>query len=189
MEPEGLIWSLAGAALIVLAAFLLVRQHGLEPFGLYRINDFAVEKVRRRIITECSAVSVAGLSIEDAENILSEVARHAIAKAFSELYPGKPFEVKPSWPQAKVIISGNIAVIKPWIGHDYADNGDGVKAINVEVNMAPALNLDKRRPLKAALSEVFDGPEGTLKSKAQPQKPESQQPAKPKAKPVPARKG
>lgn len=180
MDAAGLIWTLAALSLIVLAGYVLVRKHGLEPFGLVRINDFAVEKVRRKIITECSATSVAGLSIEDAESLLREVARHAIAKAFSEIHPGKPFEVKASWPDAKVIISGNIAVIKPWIGHDYTDNGDGVKAVNVEVNMVPALKLDGRRPLKAVLNEVFDGPDGTLKAKPAPPKYDSQTRARPR---------
>lgn len=182
MSPDGLLWSLAGGALIVLAAFLLFQKHGLEPFGIVRINDFAVEKVRQRIITECSATSIAGLSTEDAENLLAEVARHAIAKTFSEIHRGKPYEVKPSWPGAKVIISGNIAVIKPWLGHDFTDDGEGVRAINVEVNRQAPLKLDGRRPLKVALSEVFDGPDGTLKPRAAPPKTDSETKAKPRLK-------
>ena len=180
MSPDGLLWSLAGAALIVLAAFLLFQRHGLEPFGLYRINDFAVEKVRRNIIAECSAASIAGLSRKDAENLLSEVARHAIAKTFAEIYPKREFKVTDSWPRAPVIISGNIAVIDQWIGHDYMDDGEGIKPVNVEVNRQPPMKLDGRRPLKVALSEVFDGPDGTLKPRAAPPKTDSETKAKPR---------
>lgn len=180
MALETLLWSLGGGALIVLAGIVLVRKHGLEPFGLYRINDFAVEKVRRAVIVECSAASITGLSRKDAENLLSEIARHAIAKTFAEIYPKRPFEVKPDWPRADVIISGNIAVIDMWLGHDYADDGEGIKPVNVEVNRQAPMKLDGRRPLKVALSEVFDGPDGTLKPRAAPPKTDSETKPKPR---------
>lgn len=179
MDAAGLIWTLAALSLLALGAFLLIRKHGLEPFGLYRINDFAVEKVRHAIIAACNSTSIAGLVRKDAENLLSEVARHAIAKTFAEIYPNRPFKVTPDWPRADVIISGNIAVIDPWIGHDYMDDGEGIKPVNVEVNRQPALKLDGRRPIKVALSEVFDGPDGTLKAKPAP-KSDSQTRAKPR---------
>ena len=185
VDAAGIIWTLAALTLIALAGVVLYRKHGLEPLGFYRINDFAVEKVRHAAIAACKSTSITGLVRKDAENLLSEVARHAIAQTFAEIYPQRPFKVTPDWPRADVIISGNIAVIDLWIGHDYMDDGEGIKPVNVEINRQATLKLDGRRPLKAALSEVFDGPDGTLKAKPAPPSEPQKLVARQGAKPIP----
>ncbi len=138
---------------IILAAWLFMKK-GAEPMaqalGLFKINDFIVEKIRQAILAKCSAVKVGGLSRDKAQRLLGEVARHAIAETFAAVYTGRPFEVTRHWPQVSVIISGNIAVIDPWIGLDFTDDGEGIKPVNVEVDRHPALKLDTRQTIKAA---------------------------------------
>lgn len=152
------LWTIAALTIIALAGAGLLKRHGLEPFGMYRVNDFTVEKVRHAVIEACKGAQITGLSRDKAQHLLSELARHAVAKAFSEIYVGRPFKVTESWPAATVIISGNIAVIDLWLGHDYMDDGEGVKPINVEISRQPALKLDGKRPIKVALGEMYEPP-------------------------------
>lgn len=144
--------------LLIAAAAIIFRQHGLEPLGFYKINDFTVEKIRQAVITACNQVSVAGLSREKAQHHLAEIARHAIAAKFAEIYKGKAFKVTPSWPQATCIISGNIAVFDLWIGQDFMDDGEGVRPVNIEVNRLPTKTLSKARPIKVELETMFAPP-------------------------------
>lgn len=173
--------TIIGVAIIaaaILALWVLKPERTRAALGIVTINDFTVEKVRQAIIKACEAAPIAGLSREKAQDLLREVARHAICHTFAGIYPGRPFEVTDRWPDATVIISGNIAVIDAWIGHDYMSDGEGVKPVNVAVNRAPVLKLDKRKPINVVLDEVFAAPPKS-------EKPESAQSSKPVPKAFP----
>lgn len=145
----------------ILALYIFMKK-GVEPakqaLGLFKINDFIIEKIRQAILAKCSAVKVGGLSREEAQRLIGEVARHAIAETFAAVYTGRPFEVTRNWPQVSVIISGNIAVVDPWIGLDFADDGEGIKPVNVEIDRQAALKLDTRQTIKAAFSTAHPMP-------------------------------
>lgn len=153
----------------ILALYIFMKK-GVEPakqaLGLFKINDFIIEKIRQAILAKCAAVKVGGLSREEAQRLIGEVARHAIAETFAAVYTGRPFEVTRNWPQVSVIISGNIAVIDIWIGHDYMADGEGIKPINVEVRQAPSLNLSTRRTIQDALKQDHGIALGTRRPEA-----------------------
>lgn len=140
----------------ILACWAFMRK-GMEPakqvLGLFQINDFAIDKIRLAVIAKCKDAKLEGLPRAKAEALVENLACHAIAETFAEIYPGRPFEVKRSWPQARCIISGNIAVVDCWLGLDFTDDGEGVKPVNVEIKRSPALKLETRKPIKAALGE------------------------------------
>lgn len=174
---EGSLWVSAilfvTVGLPVIVCVWLFTRNGAEParqaLGLFKINDFIIEKIRQAILSKCAAVKVGGMNRGKAQHLIGEVARHAIAETFATVYPGRPFEVTRSWPQVSVIISGNIAVIDPWIGLDFTDDGEGIKPVNIEVRRAPVLKLDTRKPVSEALNESHGVPNGRL----QPPKTES----------------
>jgi len=157
----------------ILACWLFMKK-GMEPakqaLGLFRINDFAIEKIRLAVIAKCKDAKIEGLPRAQAEGLVENLACHAIAETFAEIYPGRPFEVKRSWPQARCIISGNIAVVDCWMGLDYADDGEGVKPVNVEVRRAPALKLETKQPIKAALGDSHGLPSNRSNERPEPQK-------------------
>lgn len=163
---EGSLWVSATLFVVVglpvIVCVWLFTRDGAEParqaLGLFKINDFIVEKIRQAILSKCSAVKVGGLNRSKAQHLIGEVARHAIAETFAAVYPGRPFEVTRSWPQVSVIISGNIAVIDPWIGLDFSDDGEGIKPVNVEVDRAPALKLDTRKTIKSVFEQAHPLP-------------------------------
>ena len=152
---------------VILFAWLFMRK-GVEPakqaLGLFKINDFAIEKIRLAVIADVRDVKIEGLPRQQAEGLVENAACHAIAKTFAEIYPGRPFEVKRSWPQARCIISGNVAVVDCWIGLDFADDGEGIKPVNIEVRRAPVLKLDTRKPVSEALNESHGVPNGRLQT-------------------------
>ncbi|MEN6301309.1 MAG: hypothetical protein ABFD96_01215, partial [Armatimonadia bacterium] len=119
------LWAAFFLTVIAFAGAGLFRKHGLEPLGFYRINDFTVEKVRHAVIEACKGAQIAGLPRDKAQHLLAELARHAVAKTFAEIYTNRPFKVTESWPGAKVSICGNIAVIALWLGHVYMDDAEG----------------------------------------------------------------
>ena len=157
-----------GAALLIAAAIVIFQKHGLEPLGVYKVNDFVVDKIRLAVIAACKQCSVAGLSREKAQHHLSEVARHAIAAKFAEIYKGRAFKVTPSWPRATCIISGNTAVMELWIGHDYMDDGEGIKPVNIDVNRAPTKTLSKAKPIQVELDTLFAPPPKEAPKAAEP---------------------
>ncbi len=160
---EGSLWISAILFVTVgVPAIYALWRFGTEPAeqvaGLYRINDFAVDKIRLAVIKACQSIKTGGMSEEAIGNLLRETARHAIAKTFAEIYPKRKFKVTNSWPDASVIITGNTAVLKLWIGHDYTDDGDGIRAVTVEIDRHPALKLDTRQTIKAAFSTAHPMP-------------------------------
>lgn len=196
MIDEGSLWISAILFVVVgLPTIIAVWRFGMEPAqqvaGLFRINDFAIDKIRLAVISACRQIRTGGLSEEEITNLFRETARHTIARTFAEIYPKRQFKVTHSWPDATVIISGNIAVLKIWIGHDYADDGDGIRAVNVEIDRQPALKLDTRKTIKAALEESHGLPSVRADkprpvANATPAKPTGQGRAEPK-RPTPQR--
>jgi hypothetical protein len=102
--------------------------------GIAVIRDQDEMAIRNAVSTACKGLDVAKLNIDAAEDLIRETARHAIAQHFANVNPGRKYEVTKSWPDAKVVISGNIAVVRPLLGHDYMGDHDGIRAVNFEIN-------------------------------------------------------
>jgi hypothetical protein len=138
-------------------------------------------------------VDVASMPVEDAEAHLEELARHAIAREYANIHPGLKVEVTDHWPDAKCVISGNIAAIRPWVGHRIVGDKEGIRSINVEVNRQPTLKLETKRPIKEAWADIHSPPGKSepvaprLKVAAASAKPTPTQPPKAKAKLTPRR--
>jgi hypothetical protein len=129
----------------------------IEPRGIVRANDVTDEKLRQAVIRAVKGVDVASMPREQAERHLEELSRHATAREYAEIY-AQPVEVTETWPDARVIISGNIAVIDLWVGHRIVGDREGIKPIQVEVNRQATLKLETRRPLKDAWGDLTSPP-------------------------------
>jgi hypothetical protein len=129
----------------------------IEPRGIVRANDVTDEKLRQAVIRAVKSVDVASMPREQAERHLEELSRHATAREYAEIY-AQPVEVTETWPDARVIISGNIAVIDLWVGHRIVGDREGIKPIQVEVNRQATLKLETRRPLKDAWGDLTSPP-------------------------------
>lgn len=129
----------------------------IEPRGIVRANDVTDEKLRQAVIRAVKGVDVASMPREQAERHLEELSRHATAREYAEIY-AQPVEVTETWPDARCIISGNIAVIDLWVGHRIVGDREGIKPIQVEVNRQATLNLETRRPLKTAWEDLTAPP-------------------------------
>ena len=151
---------LALAAAIAFGAYFFSKTR-IEPVGIVRANDFTDEKLRQAVIQAVKGVDVSKMSAEEAEAHLEELARHAIAREYANIHPGLKIEVTPNWPDAKCVISGNIAAIRPWVGHRIVGDKEGIRSINVEVNRQATLNLQTKRPLKAAWEDITSPPAKT----------------------------
>jgi hypothetical protein len=129
----------------------------IEPVGIVRANDWTDEKIRQAVIKAVKGVDVASMPAENAEAHLEELARHAIAREYAEIHPGLHIQVTDHWPDAKALITGNTAVIRPWVGHRIAGES-GIREVVVEVNRAPTLKLETKRPIKEAWSDIHSPP-------------------------------
>lgn len=147
--------ALAGA--IAFGAYFFSKTRA-EPHGVVRSNDFSDERLRQAVIRAVKGVDVASMGVEDAEAHLEELARHALAREYATIHPGVKVEVTPNWPDAKCVISGNIASIRPWIGHRIMGDKEGIRSVNVEVNRQPTLKLETRRPIKEAWDDITSPP-------------------------------
>ena len=147
---------LALAAAIAFGAYFFSKTR-IEPRGIVRANDVTDEKLRQAVIRAVKGVDVASMPREQAERHLEELARHATAREYAEIY-AQPVEVTETWPDARCIISGNIAVIDLWVGHRIVGDREGIKPIQVEVNRQATLNLQTKRPLKAAWEDMTSPP-------------------------------
>lgn len=150
-------WILLALAASISAGAYFFSKTRIEPIGVVRANDFTDEKIRAAVIKAVKGVDVSALSEEDAEAHLEELARHAVAREYASIYPGLKVEVTEHWPDAKCLISGNIAVIRPWVGRAIL-GGTGIRAVNVEVNRAPTLTLTTKRPIKQAWEDIHTPP-------------------------------
>jgi hypothetical protein len=146
--------TLAGA---VAAGAYFFSKTRIEPIGIVRANDVTDEKLRVAVMHAVKGVDVAAMPREDAERHLEELSRHAAAREYSNIY-AQQVEVTDTWPDARCIISGNIAVIDLWIGHRIVGDREGIRPIQVEVNRQSTLKLDARRPLKSAWEDLTSPP-------------------------------
>jgi len=147
--------ALAGA--VAAGAYFFGKTVRIEPRGVVRANDVTDEKLRVAVMHAVKGVDVAAMPREDAERHLEELSRHAAAREYSNIY-AQQVEVTDTWPDARVIISGNIAVIDLWIGHRIVGDREGIRPIQVEVNRQATLKLDARRPLKSAWGDLTSPP-------------------------------
>jgi hypothetical protein len=147
---------LALAAAVAFGAYFFSKTR-IEPRGIVRANDVTDEKLRQAVIRAVKGVDVASMPREQAERHLEELSRHATAREYAEIY-AQPVEVTETWPDARCIISGNIAVIDLWVGHRIVGDREGIKPIQVEVNRQATLNLQTKRPLKAAWEDITSPP-------------------------------
>jgi hypothetical protein len=129
----------------------------IEPIGIVRANEWSDERLRQAVIHATKGVDVSKMSGEEAEAHLEELGRHALAKEYATLHPGLKVEVTPSWPDCKCVISGNIAAIRPWVGHRLLGD-EGIRPVNVEVNRQPTLKLEPKRPIKEAWADIHSPP-------------------------------
>jgi hypothetical protein len=151
---------IAVAGAIAFGAYFFSKTR-IEPVGIVRANDFTDEKLRQAVIQAVKGVDVSKMSAEEAEAHLEELSRHAIAREYANIHPGLKIEVTPNWPDAKCVISGNIAAIRPWVGHRIVGDKEGIRSVNVEVNRAPTLNLQTKRPIAEAWSDITSPPKRT----------------------------
>lgn len=172
-------WILLALTAAIAAGAYFFSKNRVEPVGVVRSNDFTDERLRQAAIQAVKGVDVSRMGAEEAEAHLEELARHAVAKEYAEIYPGLRVEVTPSWPDAKCVISGNIASIRLWIGHRIVGDKEGIRSINVEVNRQPTLKLDTKRPLKTAWEDLTSPP-----TKSEPVAPRLKVAAAPSARPI-----
>lgn len=147
--------ALAGA--ITFGAYFFSKTR-IEPVGVVRANDFTDEKLRQAAIQAVKGVDVSKMAADEAEMHLEELARHAVARQYAEIYPGLKVEVTRHWPDAKCVISGNIALIRLWVGQRVVGDKEGIRSISVEVNRQPTLNLSTKRPIKEAWEDINSPP-------------------------------
>jgi len=183
---------LALACAIAFGAYFFSKTR-IEPVGIVRANDFTDEKLRQAVIQAVKGVDVSKMSAEEAEAHLEELARHAIAREYANIHPGLKIEVTDHWPDAKCVISGNIAAIRPWVGHRIVGDREGIRSVNVEVNRQPTLKLETKRPIREAWADIHSPPGKAepvaprLKVAAASAKPSTTQPPRAKAKLTPRR--
>ncbi len=156
------LWEIAGIVLVLAVAVAIgayfFSKTRIEPVGIVRANDFTDEKLRQAVIQAVKGVDVSRMTAEEAEAHLEELARHAIAREYANIHPGLKIEVTDHWPDAKCVISGNIAAIRPWVGHRIVGDKEGIRSVNVEVNRQPTLTLETKRPIKEAWADINSPP-------------------------------
>ena len=177
--------SLADVALLLLAlagavafGWYFFSKTRIEPIGIVRANDVTDEKLRVAVMKAVKGVDVAAMPREDAEHHIEELARHAVGREYSNIY-AQPVEVTDTWPDARCIISGNIAVIDLWVGNRIVGDREGIRPIQVEVNRQSTLKLDARRPLKSAWEDITSPP-----ARTEPVAPRLKVAAAPSARPI-----
>lgn len=184
----------------------------LEDYlGLVDVNQEVIDACANRIKIRCAKLDITTLRRKAAQQALEKEAIKAIVATFQDYNPGnKHIRETSRWPHAICIIRGNQAWIEPWLGIDYEDPDEGLEVISFPVDRVPERIsvreriddiLFNRTPRKASKQK----PQMDLTERAPPkrkepapigapldaakQKTPQVQPAKPKAKPVPARKG
>lgn len=146
-----------------------------ETVGFLRIDDELVEKCRRNILARCETIDVSKYRRRQAEEALAAEAKLAIVDTFQDAYPERHYQVTRAWPDAHVILHNDIALIEPWLGHDYTDKGDGIEPVRVSV-----FRSKKRTDLGGFLKRMMERPQPELVLRAE--APEPPKPAPDKAK-------
>ena len=108
-----------------------------ELVGRYPFDDAFIEKVRQRVIRECSKVPVHIHKRTQAQNRLELAAREAIVMHFDETYADAwfPFTLRQGWPTAHCIITGNKAVCEISFGPETDGERGGQEIEPVEFNV------------------------------------------------------
>lgn len=123
--------------------------------GIAVIRDQDDIAIRRAVAEACKGLDVRPLNIEQAEHLIEETARHAIGEQLASVNPGRKYEVTRDWPWAKCVISGNIAVVRISLGHDYMNDHDGIRAVNFEIDRGDkVLNLRPWAPKQPELAPI-----------------------------------
>lgn len=100
--------------------------------GVVIIDDDLVDACRRSVEVRCAIVDVSKYRKRQAQEALEAEAMLAVVDTFSERTGGH-YRVGRTWPDARAIIKGSYALIEIDIGLDYADQGDGIEAVRVDV--------------------------------------------------------
>jgi hypothetical protein len=102
------------------------------PLGFIRVNDEIVDVIRRRVQAKVASLKIKGRSRRAAEQEIVQAARAETLACFAEASPASNHRLRPTWPLADCILCDDgLAVIDVWIGHDYADNGDGISPVRI----------------------------------------------------------
>lgn len=132
--------------------------------GVIRIDDDLVARVRRRVHARLSVLTIKGRSRDDAEGEIEEAARWEVVTLLRETHPGRAYNLKPAWPLAHAMLADDGAcMVRVWIGHDYADDGNGIAPIPVTVNWRlaeaapdPAKKTAKAEPVRSKALQALD---------------------------------
>lgn len=103
--------------------------------GVIRIDDDLVAKLRRRVHARLSVLHIKARTRDRAEQEIEEAARWEIVTVLRETHPGRAYNLKPAWPISHAMLTDSgECTVRIWIGHDYADDGNGIEPIPVTVN-------------------------------------------------------
>ena len=114
---------------------------------LIPVDDEIPGKVSAAISRKVQSANLLNMSVRKARDHIRQLAREAIADAYSEHFAPKVYVVRddrlgrPAWPDAYVQITtvvgaGTVAVISPWVGHDW-DDDRSLETIPVRVQLKP----------------------------------------------------
>jgi hypothetical protein len=117
--------------------------------GVIRIDDDLVARIRRRVHARLGVLQIKARDRRGAQVEIEEAARWEIVSVLRELNPGRSYNLKPSWPLTHALLADDGAcMVGLWIGHDYADDGNGIAPIPVTVNWR--LEAGASDPVKTA---------------------------------------
>jgi hypothetical protein len=174
-------WVSAAAFLIILAiaVFGLVAQKPIIRMVAHLTTTReGLEKLRRAVSEACADYDVGTQDLDQAEEDIEDLARHAIGRCLAEMNPKRAITVTRDWPTARCIITGDIAVIAVDIGFLVMGPHARIEPLTVRVKREHVVTLDNRRPIKTALAEIYEPPPKQIATAAKPA-------AKPRPKPVP----
>lgn len=123
--------------------------------GQYLIDEAFVARVKRKVYARCSQVPPV-YSRNKLARRLEQAACEAVVEAYAETFPERTFRVTRSWPLAACIIdtdSGDqpYALIEPWLGVDWRDDGVGAVRVPITMRVAPTLGERAKNAAKAVL--------------------------------------
>ena len=146
--------------LCALAFYGLIRNPTVMRFVAHlTVTPQALDKVRRAIGIELANFDMGDMGPEDAEDQIGEQVRHVIGRTLAAINPKQAIEVSATWPpEQKVIIIGDIAVISPKIGWLILGPHDRIEPLNVRIKRKGLVQLDNRRPIAEAHSEIYAPP-------------------------------
>ncbi len=113
-----------------------------QRLGRYPINDGFIAGMRDRVRKECSKVPVHVHKRAGAQQRLEMAACEAITAYWQESFPDAwfPITMRPDWPWAHCIITGNKAVIEFSFGPETDGHRGGIEIepVEIQVQRAPA---------------------------------------------------